>query len=89
MPQIKKTLWMIYHRRPDGTHCLLKNQGEAFGFTYAPVLLTTLLKEQVPELNIEVIQEDVMIDTRFGLTLDPEEFHIPSMREIANSKAKV
>ena len=89
MPQIKKTLWMLYHRRPDGTHCLLKNEGVAFGFTHAPFFLTDILKQEIHELNLEMLLEEVMIDTRFGLTIDPGSFHIPSIYEIVKSKAKV
>jgi len=74
MPQIKKTLWMIYHERPDGTTCLARNPEATFGFT--DLSLSTacvdLLQRSIYGFNPKARLEDLLIDTRFPFEIDPE-----------------
>ncbi len=74
MPQIKKTLWMVYHERPDGTSCLARNPETAFGYINAEpaFILCSRLERNIQGFKAKIRQEDLLIDPRFPFEIDPE-----------------
>lgn len=72
MPQIKKTLWMVYHERPDGTSCLARNPETAFGYINAEpaFILCSRLERNIQGFKAKIRQEDLLIDPRFPFEID-------------------
>jgi hypothetical protein len=73
-------LKMVYHKRNDGTICLLKSQGTAFGFSDESLLASFLiLLGEVQGLTPIVKSEEVMVDSRFPIVIDPDKVHITAL----------
>jgi hypothetical protein len=65
---------MIYHERPDGTTCLAKNPEGSFGFT-DPTLgaaCVARLQASIYGFKPKVRLENLFIDTRYPMIIDPE-----------------
>jgi hypothetical protein len=79
----------LYHERPDGTRCILRNaDGEPLAFHDYPLLLTVMLKEKVPGLNLVVRREHQLQDTRFPIVWDPEDVYFPAIQAAVDSQLK-
>jgi len=71
MPQEIKNLIMLYHKRSDGSLCLIRSPEEAFGFTSASALDPIALELEKWGFNLVARAEEVRIDTRFPFGIDP------------------
>jgi hypothetical protein len=80
MAQKTYKLKMVYHQRRDGTICLLRLQGQTFGFSDEISLASCLIiLGGVKNLTPIVRDEEVIVDDRFPITIDPDRLHISAL----------